>query len=69
MKHTKQSVATGESSFWKAGRNDAVLKKYLGAEALKYLANGKRPTKPMSNVEAARQYYLQQQKKKSGARS
>lgn len=60
MKRTKQ-VATGSSNFYQAGINDPILRRMLGNDALQYLANGNRPPKPMSNVEAARAYFLKQQ--------
>jgi hypothetical protein len=63
MKRTKQ-VATGSSNFYQAGSRDPLLKKYLGADVLQYLARGKKPAKPQSNIERARAYYLAQQKQK-----
>ena len=60
MKRTKQ-VATGSSNFYQAGSRDPLLKRYLGADVLQYLARGKKPALPMSNVERARAYYLKQQ--------
>ena len=64
MRRTKQSVATGSSNFYAAGSRDPILKKLLGNDVLQYLARGKKPAPPKSNIERAREYVLAQQKSK-----
>lgn len=58
----KPTKSTGSSNLFAAGHRDPILKKMLGPALLANLG-GKKP-RPMTNIERARQYVLQQQAKK-----
>ena len=68
-KPTKASDRSEKSNLFAAGHNDPILKRYLGEKVLAKLS-GRKPAQPANNFEAARDYFLSQQKSKtSKARS
>lgn len=60
-KPTKASDRTDKSNLFAAGHNDPILKRYLGEKVLAKLS-GRKPARPATNVDAAREYFLKQQK-------